>query len=241
MIHRLGMLVPSANIATEIDMNRVLPKNYQVHFARVKVGSVDEKGWREHDGDVNYQTELLSGIQPSAIVVLQTAASFYGPLNYEQELVARIEKISGVPAYTTAFALGRAVKALSAKKVTLLSPYNNDLLMRGKAYFERVHGLDIVGADSFNMTDPEAINKLTPDPARKALAAQAKLKPDVMLVAGGAYRIMDLISQWEAEFGIPILTTNQVAAWACVQAVNGHEQIPGYGKLLAQMPVMPPS
>ena len=238
MIHRLGMLIPSANIATEIDMNRVLPKTYQVHFARVKVGSVDEKGWREHDADIDYQTELLSGIEPKAIVVLQTAASFYGALDYEQVLVQRIERISGVPAYTTAYALGRAVKALNAKKVTLLSPYNHDLLLRGKGYFERNHGLDIVGADSFNMTDPDAINKLTPDPARKALAAHAKLKPDVMILAGGAYRIMDHISEWEAEFGIPILTTNQAAAWACVQAVQGKEKINGYGTLLAQMPSM---
>ncbi len=238
MIHRLGMLIPSANIATEIDMNRVLPKNYQVHFARVKVGSVDEKGWREHDADVDYQTELLSGIEPKAIVVLQTAASFYGELDYEKTLIQRIERISGVPAYTTAYALGRAVKALNAKKVTLLSPYNHDLLIRGKAYFERNHGLDIVGADSFNMTDPDAINKLTPDPARKALAAHAKLKPDVMILAGGAYRIMDHMAEWEAEFGIPILTTNQAAAWACVQAVQGQEKINGYGTLLAHMPSM---
>ena len=238
MIHRLGMLIPSANVATEIDMNRVLPKNYQVHFARLKVGSVDEKGWRQHDADVDYQTELLSGIEPAAIVVLQTAASFYGEMNYEQELIQRIARISGVPAYTTAFALGRAINALNAKKVTLLSPYNHDLLMRGKEYFERNHGIDIVGADSFNMTDPDAINKLTPDPARKALEAHAQLKPDVMIIAGGAYRIMDHIAQWEAEYGIPILTTNQAAAWACVQAVKGKEKIKGYGSLLEQMPSM---
>lgn len=238
MIHRLGMLIPSANVATEIDMNRVLPKNYQVHFARLKVGSVDEKGWRQHDADVDYQTQLLSGIEPAAIVVLQTAASFYGELNYEQELIQRIARISGVPAYTTAFALGRAINALNAKKVTLLSPYNHDLLMRGKGYFERNHGIDIVGANSFNMTDPDAINKLTPDPARKALEAHAKLKPDVMIIAGGAYRIMDHIAQWEAEYGIPILTTNQAAAWACVQAVKGKEKIKGYGSLLEQMPSM---
>lgn len=236
MIHRLGMLIPSANIATEIDMNRVLPKNYQVHFARVKVGSVDEKGWREHDADIDYQTELLAGIEPAAIVVLQTAASFYGDLNYEQTLLDRIKTLSGVPAYTTAFALGKAVKALNANKVTLLSPYNNDLLMRGKAYFERVHGLEIVGANSFNMVDPDAINKLTPEPAKRALAEHAKLQPEVMILAGGAYRIIDYISQWEEEFGIPIITTNQVAAWACVQAVQGQDKISGYGRLLSRMP-----
>lgn len=238
MIHRLGMLIPSANIATEIDMNRVLPKNYQVHFARLKVGSVDEKGWREHDADVDYQSELLSGIAPAAVVVLQTAASFYGAPDYEQTLLQRIQRSAGAPAITTAYALGRAVKALNATKVTLLSPYNHDLLMRGKAYFERNHGFDIVGADSFNMTDPDAINKLTPEPATKALAAHARLKPDVMILAGGAYRIIDHIDAWEAEFGIPILTTNQVAAWACVQAVKGEEKITGYGTLLAQMPRM---
>jgi len=239
MIHRLGMLIPSANIATETDMNRVLPKTFQVHFARVKVGSVDEKGWREHDADVNYQTELLSGIRPAGIVVLQTAASLYGEPDYEQQLLARVKKISGVPAYTTAYALGSASKALNAKKVTLLSPYNNDLLMRGKRYFERIHGLDVIGADSFNMIDPDTINKLTPDLARNILASHAKLKPDVMLILGGAYSIMNSISKWEKEFGVPIFTTNQVAAWCCVQAVQATEKINGYGRLLELMPAMP--
>ena len=57
-----------------------------------------------------------------------------------------------------------------------------------------------------------------------------------MIVAGGAYHIMNCIDAWEKEFGIPIVTTNQVAAWACVQAVQGIEKIQGYGKLLAEMP-----
>ncbi len=236
MIHRLGMLIPNANIATEIDMNRVLPKNYQVHFARLKVGSVDEKGWREHDADVDYQTELLAGVKPAAIIVLQTAASLYGDDDYDQQLMARIQRISGVPAQTTANAFAAAMKAMGVHRVTLLSPYKADLLGRAKRYFERHHGIEVMSADSFDMTDPQAINNLTPEPARNALAIHARLQPQAMLVAGGAYQIMGSIAQWEKEFGVPILTTNQVAAWACVQAVKGEEKISGYGRLLEQMP-----
>lgn len=237
MIHTLGMLIPSANTAVEIDMNRVLPKSYQVHFARLKVSSVDQVGWREHDADIDYQSELLGSIKPAAIVVLQTAASFYGDEDYESTMVARIRRIAKVPAHTTAFAIGRALKALNAKRVTLLSPYNKDLVQRGQKYFERVHGLQFADVSSFNMTDPNAITHLGPELARKVLAEQAKLKPDAMIVAGGAYHIMNCIDAWEKEFGIPIVTTNQVAAWACVQAVQGIEKIQGYGKLLAEMPI----
>jgi maleate isomerase len=239
MIYRLGMLIPSANIATEIDMNRVLPKNYQVHFARLRVDSVDEEGWHQLNSDINYQAELLSSIKPSAMIILQTSASFYGDADYDNKLMKRIEKISGVQTFSTAYLFGQALKALNAQKITILSPYSTDLLGRGQDYFERIHGLDIIDAQSFNMTDPDVIGKLTSDPARKALEKQAEFKPDAMLIAGGAYQIMGHVSKWEEEFGIPILTTNQVAAWGCVQAVKGLEKINGYGYLLEKMPKYP--
>jgi maleate isomerase len=236
MIHTIGMLIPATNTAVEIDVNRVLPKNYQVFVGRLRVSSVDEAGWREHDADIDYQAQLLGTIKPAGIVLLQTAASFYGEEGYDAKVVRRISAISGAPAYTSAHAIGRAMKALGAKRIAMLSPYNSDLVARGRRYFETIHGLEFLAVDSFNMTDPLAITRLGPEAATTALAKLAKLKPDAIIMAGGAYHVMNSLAEWEQSFGVPIVATNQAAIWAAVQAVNGTESIPGYGRLLEEMP-----
>jgi maleate isomerase len=225
MIHTIGMLIPATNTAVEIDVNRVLPKNYQVFVGRLRVSSVDEAGWREHDADIDYQAQLLGTIKPAGIILLQTAASFYGEVGYDAKVVDRIAAISGAPAYTSAYSIGRAMKALGAKRIAMLSPF-----------FETILGIVFLAVDSFNMTDPLAITRLGPEPATVALEKLAALKPDAIIMAGGAYHVMNSIDGWEQRFGLPIVATNQAAIWAAVQTVNGSESIRGYGRLLEQMP-----
>ncbi len=236
MIHTIGMLIPATNTAVEIDVNRVLPKNYQVHVGRLRVSSVDEAGWREHDADIDYQAQLLGTLKPAAMILLQTAASFYGEEGYDAAVTKRIAAISGAPTYTTAFAIGRALKAMGAQRVAMLSPYNADLVNRGRRFWERHFGLEFLAVDSFNITDPMAITKLGPEPAAEAIGRLTKLGPDAIIMAGGAYHVMNSIDDWERRFGVPVIATNQAAIWAAVQAVNGPERIEGYGRLLATMP-----
>jgi maleate cis-trans isomerase len=236
MIHRIGMLLPATNIAVEIELNRVLPKNYQLFISRVKVSSVDEIGWKEHDADINYQAELIGTIKPEVVILLQTAASLYGPENYDADIVQRITKFSGAPAVTTAHSIGRALRAIGAKNVAMLSPYNSNLATNAKAYFQKIHGIEISSVDFFNLTDVKKIIELGPEPAEKAIEKLAATKPDAIILAGGAYQIMEHIDAWEKKYDCTIVSTNQAAIWAAIQACQGNEKILGRGKLLELMP-----
>ena len=236
MIHRIGMLLPATNIAVEIELNRALPKNYQLFISRVKVSSVDEIGWKEQDADMDYQTELLGTIKPELIIVLQTAASFYGPANYDADIVKRISKISGTPAVTTAHSIGRILNAIGAKKVAMLSPYNSNLAIKAKEFYKTIHSVDVESVDFFNRTDVKKIIELGPEPAERAIEKLAATKPDAIILAGGAYQIMDHIDAWEKKYNCTIISTNQAAIWASIQACNGNEKIMGCGKILELMP-----
>jgi maleate isomerase len=236
MIHRIGMLLPATNIAVEIEFNRTLPKNYQLFISRVKVSSVDEIGWKEQDADMDYQTELLATIKPEVIIMLQTAGSFYGPPGYDADIVKRIQKNSGVPGVTTAHSIGRILKAIGAKKVAMLSPYNSSLAITAKQYYKNIHNIDIETVDFFNLTDVKKIIELGPEPAEKAIEKLALTKPDAIILAGGAYQIMEHIPEWERKYNCTIVSTNQAAIWASIQACNGSEKIQGRGKILELMP-----
>ena len=236
MIHRIGMLLPATNIAVEIEFNRALPKNYQLFISRVKVSSVDEIGWKEQDADMDYQTELLGTIKPELIIMLQTAASFYGPENYDADIVKRISKISGCPAVTTAHSIGRILNAIGAKKVAMLSPYNSSLAVKAKEFYKKIHAVDIESVDFFNLTDVKKIIELGPEPAERAIEKLAATKPDAIILAGGAYQIMEHIDAWEKKYNCTIVSTNQAAIWASIQACNGNEKIMDCGKILELMP-----
>jgi maleate isomerase len=235
-MHRIGMLLPATNIAVEIELNRVLPDNYQLFISRLKVSSVDEIGWKEHDADMDYQTELIATIRPEVIIMLQTAASFYGDGNYDADVVKRISAIAKIPAITTAHSIGRALKALGAKKIAMLSPYNANIAVRAKEYYQRIHQLDLVDTDFFNLTDVKKIIELGPEPAAKAIEKLAATKPDAIILAGGAYQVMNHIAGWENEFDCTIVSTNQAAIWGAIQATGGNEKITGFGKILELMP-----
>jgi len=235
-MHRIGMLLPATNIAVEIELNRVLPKNYQLFIARLKVSSVDEIGWKEHDADMDYQTELIATIKPEVIIMLQTAASFYGDGNYDADVVKRISSIAKIPAITTAHSIGRSLKALGAKKIAMLSPYNANLAVRAKDYYQRIHQLDLVNTEFFNLTDVKKIIELGPERAALAIEKLAATQPDAIILAGGAYQIMDHIDAWEKKFGCTIVSTNQAAIWGAIQATGGTEKMIGYGKILEMMP-----
>lgn len=236
MIHTIGMLVPSTNSAGEVEVNRVLPSNYEVHAGRLRLSAVDNVGWAEQDADIDYQSQLLGDINPHVVILLQTSASFYGPESYDEQVAQRMTEHSGAPGVTTAHAMGRALRAMDAPRVAIVSPYSDDLNARAKHYFERVHGLSVVAVEGLNMTDPQIIGKLEADIVTAAVERAAVPEADAVIMAGGAFRALDVIADWEQRIGIPVVTTNQVMMWAAVQAVGGEETIAGHGQLLATMP-----
>ena len=49
---------------------------------------------------------------------------------------------------------------------------------------------------------------------------------------------MASIAGWEREFGKPVVTTNQASIWAMLVMLKTGDKIPGYGRLLEEVPAM---
>ena len=85
----------------------------------------------------------------------------------------------------------------------------------------------------FNASNAYEIGLLGPEMARDAFRASDISGADVLVVPGGNFPTMPSIAGWEAEFGKPVLTTNQAALWAVMRIMKMDEKIPGLGRLLA--------
>jgi maleate isomerase len=89
--------------------------------------------------------------------------------------------------------------------------------------------------EGFAATDSYVIGNLGPEKARDAFARIDRPEIDAFLVPGANFPTMASIAAWEREFNKPVITSTQASLWAMARELGG-EPIPGYGRLLEQMP-----
>jgi maleate isomerase len=232
-MHHFGVLIPSTNTTGEIEYSRLLPPEWQAHYARLMTSSAAKTPFSPpKDEDVDYQARLLGTARVEAIFLLQTSASLFSD-NYCEDVSRRITAAAGgVPAFTSAQAIGEAMGALGARRIALVSPYSEPVNASARRYYEGRYGLSVVALEGFAATDSYAIGQLGPENARDAFRRIDRPEIDAFAVPGGNFPTMASIAGWEAEFGKPVVTTNQAALWAVGQRLGAPVHIAGLGRLL---------
>jgi maleate isomerase len=233
MVRHFGVLIPSTNTTVEIEC-RLLPPTCQAHVGRLKSsgrGSFSPS----RDEDVDYQSSLLGTAKVEIVILAQTSASLHAD-DYDDVVTKRMSAGAGVPAVTSAQAVGRAVRALGARRIAIVSPYSEAVNTRAAQYFKTKHGLDTVALEGFGATDAYAIGQLGPDNARDAFARIDRPEIEAFVVPGGNFPTMPSSAAWEREFGKPVVTTNQASFWAVLRAFESADRLPAFGRLLAELP-----
>jgi maleate isomerase len=187
------------------------------------------------DEDIDYQSRLLGTARVEMVILAQSSASLSAE-DYDDIVTKRMSAGAGVPAITSAQAVGRAVRALGARRVAIVSPYSDAVNERAARYFKTKHGLDTVALEGFRATDAYAIGQLGPQHARDAFARIDRPEIEVFVVPGGNFPTMLSVVAWEREFKKPVVTTNQASIWAMQRAFNSADRLPAFGRLLAEMP-----
>ncbi len=234
MIRHFGVLIPSTNTTVEMEC-RLLPPAYQAHIGRLMTSTPGQTFSPSRDDDIDYQSRLLGTAKVELVILAQTSASLFAD-DYDDVTSRRMSTGAGVPAITSAQAIGRAVRALGARRIALVSPYSEAVNRRAAHLFATKHGLDTVALEGFGATDSYAIGNLGPENARDAFRRIDRPEIEVFVVPGGNFPTMAAIAGWESEFGKPVVTTNQASFWAMLAMLKTADRVPGYGRLLAEAP-----
>src|SRR5689334_19173748 len=234
MIRHFGVLIPSTNTTVEMEC-RLLPPAYQAHIGRLMTSTPGQTFSPSRDGDIDYQSRLLGTAKVELVILAQTSASLFAD-DYDDVVTKRMSAGAGVSAITSAQAVGRAVRALKARRIAIVSPYSDAVNERAARYFKEKHQLDTVALEGFGATDAYAIGKLGPDNARDAFARIDRREIEAFVVPGGNFPTMPSIAAWERQFGKPVVTTNQASFWAMLRAFESADRLPAFGRLLAELP-----
>src|SRR5881392_2640469 len=219
-----GVLIPSTNTTVEMEC-QLLPTIYQAHFGRL-MSSVAGSFSPSRDEDIDHQSRLLGTAKVEMVILAQTSASLFAE-DYDDVVTKRMSTAAGVPAITSAQAVARAVRALKARRIAIVSPYSETVNARAARYFKDKHGLETVALEGFGATDAYAIGKLGPQNARDAFARIDRPEIEVFVVPGGNFPTMPSIAAWEREFKKPVVTTNQASFWAMLRAFKSADRLTG--------------
>ena len=234
MTRHFGVLIPSTNTTVEMEC-RLLPPSYQAHIGRLISSAPGQTFQPSRDEDIDYQSRLLGTAKVELVILAQTSASLFAD-DYDDRVTQRMSAGAGVPAITSAQAVGRAVQALRARGIAIVSPYSSTVNERAARYFATKHGLETVALEGFGATDSYAIGQLGPENARDAFARIDRPEIEAFVVPGGNFPTMASIAAWEQEFGKPVVTTNQASFWAMLRHFNTGDRLPTFGRLLAEVP-----
>ena len=234
MTRHFGVLIPSTNTTVEAELSR-LPSGYQAHFARLLTSTPGRPFGPSRDEDIDYQSKLLGTAKVEMVILMQTSASLFAD-DYDETTARRMSTAAGgVPAMTSAHAMGRALRALGARRIALVSPYSEDVNARARRYFSGKHGLEIAVVEGFAATDSYAIGQLGPENARDAFIRIDRPEIDAFAVPGANFPTMTSVAAWEREFGKPVVSSTQASMWAMARELGG-ERIPGCGRRLDLLP-----
>jgi maleate isomerase len=145
-----------------------------------------------------------------------TSGSQAGGNGYDAYLCKALKESSGArEACTTTTAVLRALKALDSKKLTLVTPYPDDVNAIEKAYFE-AEGYTIDRLAAIRTPDPKNptfIGQLDPEFIYKFAIEHMDPKSDTLFLSCTGLIVFEIIDELERRLGVPVVSSNQCAAW----------------------------
>jgi maleate cis-trans isomerase len=154
----------------------------------------------------------------------------------EQELIAGWEKKYGVQMFTSGQNHVRALRALGIKKFAGASYFPDKMNAIFARYFTdagfqvlAMEGIDSPFSD-VPRVPPERILEFM-----KTIAAKHR-DADGIYMLGSAWKTLDIIDGLEKETGLTVVHAGTARCWETQLRLGLRHPMPGYGRLLAEMP-----
>ena len=240
---RIGLLIPSVNATMEPEFNRFLPDGVSVHVSRMVIEELTEGGLSKMEERLERAAKEVAGVAPDLIIFGCTSGSLIKGSRHNDEMTRLIEKVTGIPAITTSQAVVECLNQLRLRKVSVATPYNEQINQREKEFLEenRIQVLRIMG---LGFTHYEPVFPLSKRPVSRItlqepyvaykLALEAFLpEADGTFISCTNFRTFEIIQKLEIATGKPVVTSNQATLAFALQKLNLREPIPQLGKLLS--------
>ncbi|WP_210421406.1 aspartate/glutamate racemase family protein [Rhizobium sp. R693] len=206
---RVGLMVPSSNTVMELDFNRELSREYDVHTARMYM--VETTRAAEISMVETYAPEAardLGTLNPDLVVFGCTSAGSLFGTAYDADVCDKLSAIARAPTLGVLTAVGQQLDALPGQRLAVITPYVEDLT-NSVARAAQSATRHVVRAAGMGISDNVRLCEPTPeeivDFSRTNLTG---IDFDLLLVSCTNFRALEAQPMLEREFGVPVVTSN---------------------------------
>ncbi len=232
---RLGLLLPSSNSTQEPEFAQMLPASVSLHVTRLALERIDSESALKLVAELEQESRKLADAAVDIVVLAATAPSTRLGKGYDAELVKRMQDASGRPATTAASAMLDAYAALGVRRVALAAPWS-EATNKWVAEFLEAHGIGVVSQLAMGVVSNNEVGRLHPRTALELGRKVDRAEADAVFLACGNWWTACIVEELERSVGKPVLTTNSMTVWHALAKLGGHDSVPGYGRLLREMP-----
>jgi maleate cis-trans isomerase len=153
---------------------------------------------------------------------------------FEEELRARVAKITGCPFVTDIGASIKAMRLMGLKRIAMLTPFDDQIHKEIAAYLEHA---DIVLVAALSLLRPNVEReRLFAAPLAEIYRGAREVfmsanGVDGIWITGAAMPSVGAIQPLEDDLRVPVVTSMQAMTWGALRALGIDEKISGYGRL----------
>ncbi len=176
--------------------------------------------------------------EPDILVQCGSPIVFVKGASFEKELREKVSAITPVRFITMTQSVVDALRALKMQRVSLLTYYNKEFEKLLISYLkEQGFVIDATTTVPYEVTGNEpfrAYSRISPLALYKwsEVLISKSTSTDGILIAGGAWQSLDVLSAIERDCDCPTVSFNQATYWGALRSIGINDKIEGYGKLL---------
>lgn len=196
------------------------------------------------NADVERSARSLANIHPDVIAYACTGGTWHqGNLAYDRQMAELIHQSSGgVPSVTAVGSCIEAMRAMGTRRISVAGPYrNHHLQTRLKPLLEEA-GFEVVSVAGEpwmqQSVNPAEIDEQDPQVIIDFALTVARPEADTVFLPGTAWRALEAAEELERRLKKTVITVNQATLWNALRTIGATKPIPGYGKLLRNIPAL---
>jgi maleate isomerase len=242
---RIGQIVPSSNTTMETEIPAILrvremiePERFSFHSSRMRMKKVTKEELAAMDGDSDRCALELSDARVDVLGYACLVAIMSMGLGYHRVSETRLhrrtqENGAPAPVVTSAGALVDGLKALKAKKVSILTPYMKPLTQLVISYLEN-EGIEVVDSISLEIADNLEVGRQDPL-APVEITKRLNTKGVDAIVASACVQMPSLASVQliEDRTGLPVVSSSVSTTYMMLKNLGLKTHSPGFGSLLS--------
>jgi maleate isomerase len=229
---RIGLVILATDHTTEVDFQRMVAGDR----IGVYVNRIPYANPTTPENLLKMQPVLTQGasliLPGEALDVIMYSCTSASVVIGDEKIESAIQEAKpGVAVVTPTAAAVKGLKAVGARRISILTPYTVETSRPMAQYFADL-GFHIDRFTCLGFTDDREMARISPEEIVASAKEATATDSDALFISCTAVRAASVTAEIEAAIGKPVVTSNLATAWACLRLCGDDAARPELGRLM---------